>query len=295
MKSSTKMAYFFVIAIWSTTPLAIKLSSEGLHPLTGVGARMFIATWCAYLLVKLSRKSIPLSSGAIKNYLSGGLGLFGGLTAVYFSVAHVPTGLISVLYGLSPIVSGVLAYYLIDDPPFSFLQWLALFLSVIGLAFVFLGDITFNLNLLYGVGLVLLSVLCFSLSGVLVKRHQVDCHPLEQTTGTLIVCLPLFLISSASAGELPAYASVPGLTKWAILYLALIGSIAGLLSYYHVLREMSPGTVALSTVVTPVIALFLGATFNGEVFSAWAYFGVFLILFGLIIFNWGDKLLLRAD
>ena len=293
MNNLTKVAFLFVIVIWSTTPLAIKFSSEGLHPMMGVGARMFIATLCAYFLVKLTRQKIPLTIKALKNYLSGGLGLFCGLTAVYFSVAYVPTGLISVLYGLSPIISGVLAYYLIDDPPFTFMQWLALALSVLGLAFVFLGEIQFDLNLFYGVGLVLLSVLCFSLSSVLVKRHQVDSHPLVQTSGTLIVCLPLFLISSASASELPVYSSISEVTKLAILYLALIGSIVGLLSYYYVLRETSPSTVALSTVITPVIALFLGAGFNNELFSPWAYFGVFLILFGLIVFNWGDRFLMN--
>ncbi|MBL4608907.1 MAG: DMT family transporter [Pseudomonadales bacterium] len=289
MNNLTKLAYLVVIAVWSTTPLAIKWSSVGIHPLWGSAIRILIATVCILLIIRVWRQPIPLHLTALKNYLAGGLGLFGGLIFVYTGAAFVPSGLISVLYGLSPILSGVLAYYLIDDPPFSVSKWLALVFSVMGLAVIFSDDIQLSEKLIFGVVLVLISVLFFCLSAVLIKRYQHDGHPLAQTTGSLLVCLPLFLISASTVADDVNYSDIQMTTKLSIIYLAIVGSIIGMLCYYYVLNKMSPSSVALITVITPVIALFLGVNFNGEVFSSWSYAGVFMILVGLAVFNWGDR------
>lgn len=290
MSNLTKMAYLVVIAVWSTTPLAIKWSSAGLHPLWGLAIRISIATVCIVVLLQVWKHPIPLHITAIKNYLAGGLGLYGGLIFVYTGAAFVPSGLVSVLYGLSPIFSGVLAYYIINDPPFSISKWLALLFSVIGLAVIFLDDVQLSDELIFGVILVLISVLFFCLSGVLIKKYQHEGHPLAQTTGSLLVCLPLFLLSASIAADDFNYADIQLTAKLSIIYLAVIGSIVGMLCYYYVLNRMSPSSVALITVITPVIALSLGVYLNGEVFSAWTYMGTLMILVGLMVFNWGDRL-----
>jgi len=291
MNNLTKMAYLVVIAVWSTTPLAIKWSSAGLDPLWGLAIRISIATVCVVVLLQIWKHPIPLHITALKNYLAGGLGLYGGLIFVYIGAAFVPSGLVSVLYGLSPIFSGVLAYYIIDDPPFSIAKWLALLFSVIGLAVIFLDDVQLNDELILGVILVLISVLFFCLSGVLIKKYQHEGHPLTQTTGSLLVCLPLFLLSASIAADDFNYADVQLTAKLSIIYLAVVGSIVGMLCYYYVLNRMSPSSVALITVITPVIALSLGVYLNGEVFSVWTYIGTLMILVGLTVFNWGDRLI----
>ena len=291
MNNLTKMAYLVVIAVWSTTPLAIKWSSAGLHPLWGLALRISIATVCVLVLLKVWKHPIPLHIIALKNYFAGGLGLYGGLIFVYTGAAFVPSGLVSVLYGLSPIFSGVLAYYIIDDPPFSISKWLALLFSVIGLALIFLDDVQLSDGLIFGVILVLISVLFFCLSGVLIKKYEHEGHPLAQTAGSLLVCLPLFLLSASVAADDFNYADIQLTAKLSIIYLAVVGSIVGMLCYYYVLNRMSPSSVALITVITPVIALSLGVYLNGEVFSHWTYFGTLIILVSLAAFNWGDRLI----
>ena len=253
--------------------------------------RISIAAVCALLLLQVWRHPIPLHSTAIKNYLAGGIGLYGGLIFVYTGAAYVPSGLVSVLYGLSPIFSGILAYYIIDDPPFSLSGWLALLFSVAGLALIFMDDMKLNVRIFFGIFLVLISVLFFCLSGVLIKKYQNEGHPLAQTTGSLLVCLPLFLLSASIVADDFNYSDIQLTAKLSIVYLAVIGSIVGMLCYYYIIKRMSPSSVALITMITPVIALFLGVQLNGETFSNWAYLGTLMILLGLAVFNWGDKLL----
>ena len=293
MNNLTKMAYLVVIAVWSTTPLAIKWSSAGLHPLWGVAIRISIASLCVLVLLRVWKHPIPVHGIALKNYFAGGIGLFGGLVFVYTGAAYVPSGLISVLYGLSPIFSGVLAYYIIDDPPFSITKWLALLFSIFGLALIFLDDVQISDELVFGIILILISVLFFCLSGVLIKKYEHEGHPLTQTAGSLLVCLPLFLISASLLADDFNYETIDASAKISILYLAIIGSVLGMLCYYYVLKRMSPSSVSLVTVITPVIALSLGVLLNGEVFSVWTYAGALMILVGLAVFNWGDRYILE--
>jgi len=72
-------------------------------------------------------------------------------------------------------------------------------------------------------------------------------------------------------------------TLWSIVYLGVMGSVVGFVSYYYVLSKLSPSTVALATLVTPVSALLLGKWFNHEIISFSIFSGTLFIMLGLII------------
>ncbi len=78
-------------------------------------------------------------------------------------------------------------------------------------------------------------------------------------------------------------------TTWAIAYLAVVGSVLGSVLYFHVLRRVEANRVALITLVTPVIALFLGQGMNGEDIGQRALLGTATILAGLACYHWGDR------
>jgi len=48
---------------------------------------------------------------ALTTYLAAGIGLWGAMTSVYWSAQFIPSGLISILFGLSPVVTGVMAAF----------------------------------------------------------------------------------------------------------------------------------------------------------------------------------------
>jgi len=78
-----------------------------------------------------------------------------------------------------------------------------------------------------------------------------------------------------------------------IVYLALFGSLIGFVSYFYVLQKLSPSTVALVTLITPVFAIVLGALLNNEVIGLSLVAGASCIVLGLMIYHWGDLLLGR--
>lgn len=287
----TRSAYLLVVLIWSTTPLAIQWSSVGLHPLIGVLLRMLGAVIVGYILLKLAGLSIEWSRMAWKSYAAGAIGIVGGLVCVYLGARYVPSGLISVIFGLSPALTGILAVYVLGEPPLTLMKWLALLLSIVGLGIIFSNDVDFGSGFLYGAGLVLLGAVFFSLSAVLVKLYELKGHPLAQTMGTLVFALPFYLLLSLPVIADVKIDQVPLVTFGAILYLGIGGSLLGFLSYFYILRKLPASTVALVTLITPVLALFLGIQLNHEHMSVAAWIGVLAIMLGLACFLWGDALM----
>lgn len=57
--------------------------------------------------------------------------------------------------------------------------------------------------------------------------------------------------------------------------------------YFYVLKRVSAAALSLVTLVTPVLALFIGQALNGEVIAAQVWLGTFAILLGLASYQWG--------
>lgn len=286
-------AYLAVVIIWSTTPLTIAWSGETLDPVMAAWLRMGIAAAVGWLAVRLMRIEFPWRGSALRSYGYATLGVFGAMCSTYVAAKVIPSGLISVLFGLAPIFSALLAQWLLDEAAFPVHRWVACSVALAGLAVIFLDDVSLAPGSEWGIALMLFAVALFSISGVLVKREAAPVHPLAHTVGALLCSLPLFGITWwLLDGEAPHF-DFSSRSPWAVLYLALFGSLVGFVCYYSVLRVLSPSTVALVTLITPVFALFLGSSLNGEQLSGAIYGGTALILAGLALFFWGGRWLAR--
>ena len=99
---SVRAAYIGVILIWSTTPLAIKWSSEPGGFLFGLTGRMLLGVVVSLALVGLLRIRLPWHREARRTYLAAGFGLFGSMLLVYWSSQYIPSGWMSVLSASHP-------------------------------------------------------------------------------------------------------------------------------------------------------------------------------------------------
>jgi drug/metabolite transporter (DMT)-like permease len=285
---SVPAAFAGVVLIWATTPLAIKWSSEGAGYLFGVASRMLLGALVCLSLVSLLGRRLPRSRGALLTYLAAGLGLWGAMTSVYWSVQFIASGLISVLFGLSPLVTGLMAALWLGERALTPARLGGLGLGLAGLAIVFAQALRESEGTGLGIAAVLLSVLIHSASAVWIKRIGAGVPALETTTGALLVALPLFLLGWVMQdGQFPAH--LDPRTLWSILYLAVCGSALGFILYYYVLHRVEASRVALITFVTPVIALFLGRFLNGEVIGPKELVGTTAILAGLACHQWGER------
>lgn len=289
---SVPAAYLGMVLIWTTTPLAIKWSSEGVGPWLGVSARMQLGVFVCLVLVALLSRRMRWHAKARNTYLAAGLGIWGAMGSVYWGAQFIPSGMVSVVFGLAPVITGLLAALMLSERVFTPFRSVGMLLGIGGLLLVFGHSMQLGNDQLPGLLAVLLSVSVHSLSAVTIKRIGAGLHPLETTTGALLVAVPLFWLSWGMSGA-DTDVQVSERALWSILYLGAVATGFGFVLYYYVLREVSASSVALATLVTPVLALLLGAWLNHERVAGADLLGAGIIVLGLACYQWGDRLLDR--
>ena len=288
---SVPVAYATIIIVWSTTPLGITWSNETLSPVAAVTIRMAIAAVIGFTLLKAFRIPISWSAKALRTYTYSLMGIFIALLCTYNAAQYIPSGLISVLYALAPVLSNLFAYLLLGKGDFSAARWVSFIISFMGLAVICLDDWVLHQDGWIGVVLLLVAVAMYSLSGVLVQREGYHAHPLSLTVGTLVLAAPLFILSwFILDGEVPVL-DWSSQSPWAVLYLAVFGSLLGFASYFYIVRQLGATAVAMVTLVTPVLALILGNVLNHEAITIQIFVGTSCVLFGLVLYYRNDQIL----
>jgi len=285
--ASVPAAWLAVVLLWSTTPLAINWSLEGGSFAFAVFSRMLVGLVCAVLVLLATGVGFPLRREVWPAYLVGGTSLFGTMLCTYWGAQFVPSGLISVLFGLSPLVTSVIAAVWLGEKSLPPLRLAGMGLAVAGLVVVFgHGDDLGGPNALLGLAAVLLAVLINSLGLVGMKRAAGTTPPLAITAGVMLVSVPLFGLACLATGahwpDNPPLRSV-----LAILYLGVFGSVLGFALYYFLLKHLEAATLSLTLVVTPMFALFLGRLLNNEALPAQAWIGAAMISAGLLLHQQG--------
>ena len=284
---SIPIAYIGVILIWSTTPLAIQWSGDGVGYLFGITSRMILGVMAGLMVAGLFSIRLPWHAEARRTYLAAGLGLFFAMTAVYWSSQFIPSGWMSVLFGLAPIVTGLLSTFLLSERALNAARFAGMLLGLAGLAIMLLGSQRLGPHAVWGIAGMVFSVTAYSASAVAVKRIGADIPALATTIGGLLVTVPLLVALYILTGE-PLPTAVPTRALLSIVYLGMIGSVLGFALYYYVLRHVEATRVALITLITPVLALMLGHLLNGEALQTEAMLGTAAILSGLLLFEYGQ-------
>jgi drug/metabolite transporter (DMT)-like permease len=289
------IAYIAVILIWSTTPLAIQLSQQDLPFYTALSLRMWGSAILSMPLLMILRQSLIFTPQALKSYAAGAIGVYGAMICVYWGAAYVPSGMISVMYGLSPMLSGILAFLWLKERELTPARVIALILGIMGLYTVIMGQLTLGGEAWRGILGTLLSVFCFSLSAVAVKHINAGLHPLVQTSGTLWVSSIGFLLTVPVFGiQIPSEVSV---ASWiGVGYLTSCGSLLGFILYFYILKHLPTARVALITLIAPVLAMLWGNLLKEEVLTFTSFLGCLVLLFALALYQWHrglDKFLKR--
>ena len=306
---SVPAAYLAVIAIWSTTPLAIQWSTLGSSFSFAVMSRMLIGLGvCGVLLLvrrvprrdrpqgeRLAAYSLrvrmPFHRDARAVYAAGGLTLAASMLCTYWGAQHIPSGLISVIFGLSPLATGVFATFWLHERALTPLRLSGLALGIAGLWVIFGQPWPGDGDATAGMAAILAGMTIQALGLVWIKRivtqdGQAQVSSLAITAGTLAVATPLFVLAWLvfDHGQLPVRITLRA--GMAIVYLGVLGSVVGFTLYYYVIKHLDAGRVALITLVTPVTALLLGQTLNQESIPASGWMGIALIGAGLVLYEW---------
>jgi len=292
-KLSVPLAFLTVLIIWTTTPLAIQWSSEG-APVTSAFYRMTIGMFFCVGVMLLVQGKLPMSNAAKHIYAVGGVSIFLGTVLFYSSAQLIPSGWVAVVFGLSPLITGVFSAMVEPEAKLTPTRLLGLFLGLSGLGLVFSAGLKVEDASIIGLAYSAVAVTITSAASVysrqLVKEQAIS--GLQITAGSLIVAFPLF--AACAYLVRPGFsASFPATAIYGMFYLGLIGSGVGFTLYYFLLKRVSASKISLIGLVTPITALTLGAALNNEPVIANVYYGAILVCAGLVLYEFKPRLGLR--
>ena len=279
----TASIYTLLVLIWAATPLAIVWSVAEVHPMWVLIIRYFGASVIALFLLKLMRDPLPFDPVSLKSYLAGSLNLIGAQLFIYLAANYLTSGLMALLFGFSPLIAGLIGHLILKTHKLVALQWLGMIVAVAGLCFVFADSADEKVNL-WGVFLIFISIISYISSIFWVKQINAPLAPMSQATGSLLISAISSLalipfIWQYFPTQLPSTQAMIG-----FIFTMLLSSIVAMLCYFWLIRRLAASTVSLSNVITPVIALVLGATLNNEMMSNDAVWGIVVVMVGLVLY-----------
>lgn len=285
---ATFFAYFSVVLIWATTPLAIQWSSDSLSAIAAVVARMGIALALALVINAFLRRQLFTQPQQWKIYLAASIGIFPNMPVVYWAAQFIPSGLVAVIFSLSPFATGLMTFLLLKENPFSLKRVAALVIASMGLAIIFYHQMQFDKQSVFGIAGILLSCFMFSFSSVWVKKlsaqyPEARTDAFNQAVGSLLFSLPGLLIAWVLLdGDLPEAVSTVSATS--VLYLAVMGSLVGAALFFYILQRLSATVVSLITLMTPVLAILIGKWAANEELAFHTEVGIGIVLVALLMY-----------
>ncbi len=283
------LAYISIILIWATTPLAIKWSGEGPGFLFGAAGRMTVGVVCVFLVLGLLRRRLVWNRKTLKAYLAVAIQIYGSMLAVYWAAQFIPSGWISVLFGISPLMTALIAAIWLGERSLTPGKLLAYVMGVGGLFVMFGSALQLGHEAVLGVAGMLVSVFLQSTSAVLIKRVNTNVSALSQVAGGLLLAVPAYLITwGVVDGQWPT--ELPFTSIASIIYLGVIATTIGFVLYYYLLIHLAPARVALIALASPVMALMIGHLINHEPLTMKVMTGTLLILAALLMHEFFDRL-----
>lgn len=252
-------AFLAMVAVGGVNFLAVRFSNDLLDPFGGAALRFGLASIAFLAWTAIARVPLPRGRALLGAALYGALGFGGGYAFAYWALAGIGAGTASVLMALVPLLTVLLASGHGIEP----FRWRGLAGGVIaaaGVALIFAqgrhgGDPT-RLAAMLG------AAFCAAESGVVAKRFPRS-HPAATNAVGMAVGAALLLLVSLAAGETRALPPTAG--GWVILaYLVGVGSLGLFVLFLYVLHRWTATGTSYMFVLSPLVAVPLGALAAGE-------------------------------
>lgn len=273
-------AYAVMCLIWGTTWLAIKIGLQTVGPLTGVGLRFLIAGALLFAVAAFRRELRPLSQLPWKL-----IGVFTVFTfacdysLLYIGETHVDSGLASVLFGTLPFFTFGFARLLASEP----ITWRA----VLGCIAAFAGVATISLGGgMHGSPIYALAPIGAAAAAAFATsyaKRAPSVSPLASLPPAMTIAGAGLLIAGSLFERTDWALAFSGASLGALLYLAVAGSGIAFFLMLWLLARLPAGTIGMSSLTFPVIALTVGVFFGGEHVGTRELAGSLLVISGMAI------------
>ncbi len=280
------LGYILITLLWGSTWLAIRVGLDSLTPMFAVGVTFFIASIFVYIVMKISNVKLQTDSLSIKLYLF--LAFFSFIipfSLVYWGEQFVPSGLASVIFAVFPFFVILFSWLLLPDGSIGIYKSIGVLAGFIGITIIFWDDISLDFAE-YSLGMIaiLSSATIQGFVAVIIKKHGSKLNPLSMNFVPLLIT-GIVLIPVGLLFENRESLVFDSKAIYSILYLAFFGTVVTFTVYFWLMQKINVVILSLSTFLTPIIALILGAILLSEKLTTNHILGSSLVLIGILFAN----------
>lgn len=276
--------------VWGSTWVVIQGGLASLPPFSSAAIRFALAAACmSGLVVVLGKREGGAAPGWKLSLVLGTLNFAGSYGIVYWSETRLPSGLVSVLWAVFPMLQATLGHFLLRGERLGAWQLAGFVLGFLGVASLFATDLrALGPGAVPAGALVLVAPLVSAFGTTAVKRFGAG-------TSSLALNRNGMWIGAACLGALALLLEREATFTWdrgallSLAYLSLCGTVLTFGIYFWLLRHVPASQLSVIAYVTPAIALALGALVNDEPLTRWTVLGFAGIVAGVFLVHQGAR------
>ena len=284
MNNRILFPFIALCLIWGSTWYFIKISlNAGVPPFYGVGLRFLFSGIIFFIYIYYKKLSIPTTPQAIKLYLSFGLLNFSlsyGMT--YWATQYIYSSISSILWGLFPLFTSLMAHFMIKDDPDERLNKNkigALMMGLVGVTIMSANQEIDFASQSFSAILVLISVIIIAAyPSVQYKKHSDEVGPYQMNAVCQVMTGIVMLSMSSLFNEDISVIVWNNELILSTLYLIVFGGFISWGIYFWLYQHLNVTQVTYVAIFPPIVAIFLGWVFLGEILSSQEIIGTLLIL-----------------
>ena len=284
MNNRILFPFIALCLIWGSTWYFIKISlNAGVPPFYGVGLRFLFSGIIFFIYIYYKKLSIPTTPQAIKLYLSFGLLNFSlsyGMT--YWATQYIYSSISSILWGLFPLFTSLMAHFMIKDDPNERLNKNkigALMMGLVGVTIMSANQEIDFASQSFSAILVLISVIIIAAyPSVQYKKHSDEVGPYQMNAVCQLMTGIVMLSMSSLFNEDISVIVWNNELILSTLYLIVFGGFISWGIYFWLYQHLNVTQVTYVAIFPPIVAIFLGWVFLGEILSSQEIIGTLLIL-----------------
>ncbi len=285
----TILIWLILCLIWGTTWIFIKVGLEDLPPLAFASARFLLGVAILFVVIRVQKIKLPKTWKQWRLIAVTGVLQFSvNYSTVFWAEQHITSGLAAVLQATITVFGLVLAWFFLPNERITKLKVFAVVVGIVGVAVIFVDQLKVQsyMAFLACVGIVIGSYAAAQAS-ILVKAKAGGIHPASLLFCQMICGLPAIVIYSLIAEGNPVTYNWSLRAVICVLYLTIAGTVAAFWLYYWLLGKIESSKAMMISLVTPLIAVVIGAVVLGESLPPQTGIGGLLIIgsIGLIVFR----------
>lgn len=281
------VGFVLLCLIWGSTWLAIKLGLTSVPPFFGAAFRFFIALPILFVIMKLRGLVLPRDRESWNLFLIVGFFSVGiPFCLIYWSAQFLPSGLMSILFGIFPFVVAILSHFYLPGEPLNLSKIGGVILGFSGIVIIFFDGLRWDDSRAFLGMLAIVSATVMQASSMIViKKRGKHLSPITLNFSSMLIGVGV-LAAVALVFEDSSDVRWDAVAIGSIVYLATMGSVVTFVTYYWLLKRVEAVYLSLIAFVTPIAAVFLGALVLHERLKSTTFMGAAFVLVGILFANW---------